>query len=117
MSDRPRRKFGPRSVVVLGLLALLMVIMATRRDKVYKPGQSIQFDDFFFTVRGVNRSPVSDSGHDGPSASMMEYVVKLTVDNRARRVPFRFTDGSVALFDTGTGKRYFVDPGAQRALR
>ena len=46
---------------------------------------------------------------------MVEYVVKLTIDNRARRVPFRFTDGSVALFDPNDGKRYRVDPEAQRA--
>jgi hypothetical protein len=115
MSDRPRRKFGLRSVILVGLLTLIMLIAATRRDRVFKPGQTIQYDDFFFTVRGVNRSPVSISGGDGHSPSMVEYVVKLTVDNRAKRVPFRFTDGSVALFDPTTGKRHLVDSAAQRA--
>ena len=30
---------------------------------------------------------------------MVEYVVKLTIDNKAKRVPFPFAYGSVALFD------------------
>jgi hypothetical protein len=45
----------------------------------------------------------------------VEYVVKLAIDNRAARVPFRFTNGSVALFDPTNGKRYLVDPEARRA--
>jgi hypothetical protein len=115
VSDRPRRKPHLRWLILVGLLALIMVFVATRRGRVYKPGQTIQYDDFFFTVRGVNRSPVSIPGSEGRSASMMEYVVKLTVDNRAKRVPFRFTNGSVALFDPRDGRRYLVDPEAQRA--
>jgi hypothetical protein len=115
VSDRPRRKLGLRSVIVLALLALAMVILGTRRDRVFRPGQTIQYDDFFFTLRGVNRSPVATPGGDGQSASMVEYVVKLTVDNRAKRVPFRLTDGSVALFDPTNGKRYLIDAEAQRA--
>jgi hypothetical protein len=115
MSDRPRRKFPWLSVVVIGLLTVIMAVVATRRDRVFQPGQTIQYDDFFFTLRGVNRTPISTSASDGQSASMVEYVVKLTIDNRAKRVPFRFTDGSVALFDPGGGKRYRVAPEAQRA--
>jgi hypothetical protein len=61
MSDQPRRKHGLRTVVIVGLMALIMVILATRRDRLYRPGQTIQYDDFFFTVRGVNRSPVPAS--------------------------------------------------------
>jgi hypothetical protein len=115
MSDRPRRKLGLGTLIVVGLLALVMGILTTRRDRVFKPGQTIQYDDFFFTLRGVNRSPVATSAGDGQSASMVEYVLKLTIDNRARRVPFRFTNGSVALFDPADGKRYLIDPEAQRA--
>ena len=115
MSDRPRRKFPGFSVVVVGLLTLLLVVVATRRDRVFKAGQTIQFDDLFFKLRGVSRSPFSSPGSDGQSTSMVEYVVKLTIDNRAKRVPFRFTNGSVALFDPTDGRRYRVDPEAQRA--
>ena len=115
MSDRPRRKFHWLSIVAVGLLALAMVVLATRRDRVFNAGQTIQFDDFFFTLRGVNRAPVSTGEGGGSSASPVEYVVKLTVDNRAKRVPFRFTNGAVALFDPNNGKRYLVDPEAQRA--
>jgi hypothetical protein len=114
MNDRPRRKFPGLSVVVVGLLTLIMVVVADRRDRVLKAGQTIQFDDFFFTLRGVSRSPVSGPRSDGPSASMVEYVVKLTIDNRAMRVPFRLTNGSVALIDPTDGRRFRVDPVAQR---
>ena len=62
MSDRPRRKVRLRLVLLVGALAIMMVFVATRRDRVYKPGEAIQYDDFFFTVRGVNRSPVSIPG-------------------------------------------------------
>jgi hypothetical protein len=111
MSDRPRRKLGWLSAVALVLLALAMMFLGSRRDRVFRPGQTIQYDDFFFTLRGVNRSPVASSSGEG----QVEYVVKLTIDNRAARVPFRFTNGSIALFDPTTGKRYLVDPEAQRA--
>ena len=113
MSDRPRRKIGVGSLIVVGLIALTMVVVSTRRDRVLKPGQSIQYDDFFFTLRGVNRSPISVSEYDGHSTSMVEYVIRLTIDNRAKRVPFRFTADSVALFDSDNGKRYHVDASAQ----
>jgi hypothetical protein len=115
MSDRPRRKLGLGTLIVVGLLVLVMGILATHRDRVFKPGQTIQYDDFCFTLRGVNRSPVATSAGGGQAGSMVEYVVKLTIDNRARRVPFRFTHGSVALFDPADGKRYLTDPEAQRA--
>jgi hypothetical protein len=115
MSDRPRRRIGLRSAVLLGLLALIAVLLSIHRDHVFKPGETIQYDDFFFTLRGVNRSPLSAPGKDGQSPLMIEYVVKLTIENRAKRVPFRFTNGSVALFDAVTGKRYLVDPESQHA--
>lgn len=115
MSDRPRRKIGPRSAILLAVLALIAVALSVRRDKVFRPGQTIRYDDFFFTLRGVNRSPLSISGDGAPSGSMVEYVVKLTVENRARRVPFRFTDQSLALVDPSSGKRFWVDPEGQRA--
>jgi hypothetical protein len=115
MSDHPRRRFGVGSVIVLGVLAVMMVVVSTRRDRVLKPGQTLQYDDFFFTLRGVNRSPISVSDNDGPSTSMVEYVIRLSIDNRAKRVPFRFTADSVALFDSDNGKRYRVDAAAQTA--
>jgi hypothetical protein len=115
MSDRPRRKLGVGTLIVVGLLALVMGMLATRRDRVFKPGQTIQYDDFFFTLRGVNRLPVAASEGDRQSATLVQYVVKLTIDNRAKRVPFRFTNGSVGLFDPADGKRYLIDLEAQRA--
>jgi hypothetical protein len=116
MNDRPRRsKIGLRSALLLGLLGLVAVTLSVRRDKVFKAGETIQYDDFFFTLRGVNRSPAPTEGQDGRSPAMVEYVVKLTIENRAARVPFRFPDDGVALFDPDNGKRYRVDPEARRA--
>jgi hypothetical protein len=112
-SDRPRRKPLLRSIIIVGLMLLIMVVLASRGDRVFKPGQTIQYDDFFFTLRGVNRSPVSEQ--DGKPTSMVEYVVKLAIDNRAKGVPFRFSNGSVALFDSVSGKRYLIEPEGQRA--
>jgi hypothetical protein len=115
MSDRPRRKVRLRLVFVVGVLAIMMVFVAIRRDRVYKPGEAIQYDDFSFTVRGVNRTPVSIPGRDGRPTAMVEYVVKLTIDNKAKRVSFPFAYGSVALFDVRYDRRYLVDLAAQRA--
>ena len=94
-----------------------MVFVAIRRDRVYKPGQTIQYDDFFFTVRGVNRSPVSVPGRDGQPAAMVEYVVKLTIDNKAKRVSFPFAYGSVALFDPRDGQAIPGQPRGAARLR
>ena len=48
---------------------------------------------------------------------MVEYVVKLTIDNQAKRVSFPFAYGSVALFDPRYGRRYLVDLGGAARLR
>lgn len=106
MTDRKPRKIGLRSALLLAALGLGAVALSVRRDQVLRPGQTIRYDDFFFTLRGANRSPAPDGG--------VEYVVKLTVENRAARVPFRIADDQVALVDPGDGKRYGVDPVAQR---
>lgn len=115
MNDRPRRKLGLRSLILVGLLAMISVVLSVRRDHVFRPGETLQYDDFFFTLRAVNRSPATPPGGNGKAAPTTEYVVKLAIENRARRVPFRFDDDGVALVDPGDGKRYRIDPEAQRA--
>lgn len=115
MSQPSRRWLRPRSVIFLGVLAVVAVIMGARRDRVYAPGQTLQYDDFFFTLRGVNRLPVADQAGTVESAARIEYVVKLSIENRARRVAFRFPDDGVALIDPRSGQRYHVEPKAQRA--
>jgi hypothetical protein len=115
MSEQPRRKIRVRTWIVVGLLAVLALVVAARRDRVYQPGRTIRYDDFFFTVRSVNRSPVAGAAARDRSAPVVEYVVMLTLENRARRVPFSFPEGAVALFDPRDGRRYIVDPQAQRA--
>jgi hypothetical protein len=115
MSDQPRRKIRARTWIAVGLLAVLALVVAARRDRVYQPGQTIRYDDFFFTLRGANRSPVPAADAQDRSAPAVEYVVMLTIENRAGRVPFSFPKGAVALFDPRDGRRFFVDPQAQRA--
>ena len=107
MTERKPRKIGLKSALLLAALGLGAVTLSVRRDQVLKPGETIQYDDFFFTLRGVNRSLAPDGA--------VEYVVKLTVENRAARVPFRVSEDTAALVDANSGKRYHVDPVAQRA--
>ena len=46
---------------------------------------------------------------------MVEYVVTMTVDNRALRVPFRFSNGALAIVEQKEGHRYYVNEAAQKA--
>jgi hypothetical protein len=115
MSFPPPRKMGLPSIGLVGLVTVFMLLLAVRRDRVLQPGQTLQFDDFFFTVRDALRStPSRASGNVGP-AGRVAYVVGLTIDNRAVRVPFRFSNAAVILIDPRDGRRYAVDAEAQRA--
>jgi hypothetical protein len=99
---------------VLGLVAVAMVLLAVRRDRVLKTGETLQFDDFFFTIRDVKRSsPLASKASGVPP--MVEYVVTMTVDNRAMRVPFTFSSTAVAIVEQTEGRHYVVNPVAQAA--
>jgi hypothetical protein len=88
-----------------------MVLLALRHDRVLRPGQTIQFDDFFFTLKDVTRSePIAVEGKNAP---LVQYIVTLTIDNRARRVPFRFSNQALAIVDHREGQRFYVNPAAQ----
>lgn len=85
-----------------------------RRDRLLKPGETLQFDDFFFTIRDVKRSePLVPRTEETPV--MVEYVVSMTIDNRALRVPFRFGNGGLAIVEQKEGRRYNVHGPAQKA--
>jgi hypothetical protein len=115
MSLPPPRKVGVTSIVLLGVLTLSMVLFAIRRDRIQKQGQTIQFDDFFFTLKDVTCSQPNLLEGRSASPRLVRYIVTLTVDNRARRVPFRFNDQSLAIVDQREGRRFYVDPAAQKA--
>ena len=113
MSLPPPRRYRALSLVVFGLVTIAMVFFAVRRDRLLKPGETLQFDDFFFTVRDVKRSSPLDSRTEAESA-MVEYVVTMTVDNRARRVPFRFPNSALAIIEQREGHRFYVSGAAQK---
>ena len=53
MSLPPPRRYRRVSLVVFGLITVAMVLLAVRRDRLAKPGGTLQFDDFSFTIRDV----------------------------------------------------------------
>jgi hypothetical protein len=114
MSLPPPRKVGVASIGLLAVLTLAMVLLAIRHDRVKKPGQTIQFDDFCFTLKEVSRSePIAVDGNKA-GAPLVRYIVTLTVENRAMRVPFRFSDQSLAIIEQREGRRFYVDAAAQK---
>ncbi len=115
MSLPPPRKLGVTSIVLLGVLTLSMVLFAIRRDRLLKPGQTIQFDDFFFTLENATRSEPIESKAANSPRGMVRYDLTLTVDNRAKRVPFRLGDQSLAIIDQRDGRRFYVSRRAQQA--
>jgi hypothetical protein len=114
MSLPPPRRYRRVSFIVFGLVTVAMVLVAVRRDRLVKPGDTLRFDDFSFTIRDVTRSnPIVTSTAQGPL--MVEYVVTMTVDNQALRVPFRFSKGAVAIVEQKEGRRFHVNEVAQKA--
>jgi hypothetical protein len=102
------------AIVIVGLAVILTVSLAAGRARIVGVGQTVQIDDFFFTVRDVQRKAPPVMGA-GTTSERVEYVVTVTIDNRARRVPFRFNNQALVLIDTDGGKAYRVDTARQRA--
>jgi hypothetical protein len=101
-------------LVVLALIAL--TIAATRKSRTFSLNQTLQFDDFCFTVLEAGRF-TPDSAHPqraGPERSAVDYLVRLKVDNNALRVPFKFGGKSLAIVDAA-GKHARVWPAAERS--
>jgi hypothetical protein len=114
MSFPPPRKLGSASIALLGVATLAMVLLAIRHDRLFKPGQTLQFDDFCFTLKGATRSERTVADGRIASPPLVRYVVTLAVENRAQRVPFRFSDQSLAIIDQREGRRFYVNAAAQR---
>jgi hypothetical protein len=116
MSLPPPRKVGVTSIILLVVVTLSLVLFAIRRDRLLAAGQTLQFDDFFFTLVDAKRSGPLDTGPDLAADPMVRYVVTLKIDNRAKRVPFRFSDQSLAIIEQTEGRRYYVNAADQKAL-
>ena len=81
------------------------VIAATRQSRTLGLRQTLQLDDFFFTPLQAERLPadLSKSSEAGSRSDRVSYLVRLKIENRARRVPFKFSGESLAFADL-TGK-------------
>ena len=113
MRDRRQRagEAGAVRLAHLGLLALALLVVlitATRRNVSALPGTTIRYDDFAFTVLGVETKPAAAKGR-------RLVVVSLGIDNRAKRVGYRFRDAYAILRDA-RGNAYPVDPVAEAAI-
>jgi hypothetical protein len=114
MSLPPPRKVGATSIALLAVVTVAMVLVAIRHDRLLKPGQTLQFDDFFFALKSATRSERTVVDGNGASPAHVRYIVTLTVENRAKRVPFRFSDQALAIIDRREGQRFYVDSAAQK---
>jgi hypothetical protein len=116
MSLPPPRSFGVPAIILLSLVVVIMAVLAMQRGRVITLGQTVRFDDSFFTVKEVKRSKSPSATLEANSAAPVDYIVTLAIDNKAKRVPFRFSDQSLVLFDRREpGRVYRVARDHQRA--
>jgi hypothetical protein len=99
------------------LLAAAMNGVVTRYRTTTSVGLNtpIHLDDFYFTVVSAGEDTSFSSAGLRPTTGNDLYFVTLRIDNRARRVPFTFSERSAALLD-GQGHTYHVEPAVQRKL-
>jgi hypothetical protein len=97
MTELPKRPIGWRTVALVLVALLVMAVFATRRNRTLGLGQTIQYDDFFFTVEQVDR--LSGSRGSASSPGLDDFLVRLRIDNRAKRVPYQFRGDSLVFVD------------------
>jgi hypothetical protein len=117
MNERKPRRIGPGGLVLIVLALILLALLGTRQNRTLGLRQSVQFDDFVFTVEDAARLPADSAGSKGgesSSADPGDYLVRMRVDNRAKRVPFTFSGQSFAFVDL-TGKNPMTRPSAERS--
>jgi len=87
------------AVVLVGLAVGVAALLPLGRVRVVQIGQPVRFDDFYYTVREVKRSTLAEPPRASNSKAQVEYTVTLTIDNRAKRVPYRFLENWLVLWD------------------
>jgi hypothetical protein len=115
MKGRQSWQLGLGTIILIVLALLVMVVLATRRNQTLMVGQTVQFDDFLFTVLDAAMLPADPARANRPDqpAGRVDYLVRLKVENKARRVPFKFGGESLAVADpTATNRR--LRPWAER---
>lgn len=115
MSEARPRRLGPGTIALIVLGLVVLVILATRQSRTLGLRQTLQLDDFFFTPLEAERLPADPSkpGQAESFSGRLDYLVKLKIENRARRVPFKFSGESLAFADL-TGKHPLTRPSAER---
>jgi hypothetical protein len=111
MTNSPRRRLSWAGLALVLVALVFLCLVATRRDRTLGLGQSVQYDDFRFTVVEANRLG------QGPSPDLADdrddYLVGLRIDNRAKRVPFQFRGDRLVLVDV-EGKADPIRPSGER---
>jgi hypothetical protein len=115
MNERKPWRPGPGALVLIVLSLVVMAILATRRSQTLGLHQPLQLDDFFFSIedaRPFPAAPVSATKGE-PDPAKVEYLIRLKVENKALRVPFKF-DGNALWFVDLSGKSPMIRPRAER---
>jgi hypothetical protein len=58
MNEPRTRRLGPGAIVLIVLTLVVLAMLATRRSRTLGLHQTLQLDDFFFTVQDAARLPV-----------------------------------------------------------
>lgn len=118
LTDRARkRRPALIAVACAGLLLVLVpvVVVVSRSEQLLGLNQPIQFDDFAFSVVGVRKAAALGQGEERRTAGGAFAVVAFKIDNKARRVSYRFNPGSLVLVDD-QGRGHWLAADGQRAL-
>jgi hypothetical protein len=109
-------RLGPGTIILIVLALVVMLLLSMRRNQTLGVGQTVQFDDFFFTVVDAERLPPDPARAKRPDQppGRIDYLVRLKVENKAVRVPFKFGGQSLAFADL-TATNPHVIPSAERS--
>jgi hypothetical protein len=112
MNDPRPRWLGIGTII---LMVLGLIILATRQSRTLGLRQTLQLDDFFFTVQDARWLPADPLQSRQPASSpdVVDYLVRFQIENRAKRVPFKFTGDSLAVADLD-GKNHLIKPSGDR---
>jgi hypothetical protein len=111
-------KIGPRRLggaAALLFILLPVVVAMSRPEELVALNQPVRYDDFAFSVLGARREKAVGEGPYRRDARGVYVIVRMKVDNQAKRVSYRFQKGDPVLLDD-QGAEYHVDPDAQAAL-
>jgi hypothetical protein len=111
----------PKLAIAASLFLLLALVvlgaLATRGTRTLGLNETLQFDDFFFTVESI--TPLNAvSGPPGKVADApardANQVLRVRIENRAKRVPFTVNGQSLAFVDP-SGRLPAALPQAERS--